>query len=670
MAGSTKNLGSAILKFLGDDKGLQNTLKNVTQKVGAGMKQVGIAATAAGAAITGVLGGLAKTSAEIDQALSKVATLGVKNLDKIRENAHSLAKTFGTDVVDNINQFYTAISKGIPEDSAFLVLEAASKGAVAGAGELSGALELGTSLMNAYGLVTGDASTNTANMELVMGKAATAIKYGATTINELGASVGKASSLFEGAGVSMDEFLASISAVTKGGLQTSEAVSGLKQVVSNILKPTSAAAKAAEKLGIEFNASALSAKGFEKFLADIIEKAGPEARDTLIALFGSVEALNAVMSLTGKQKETFVAALKDMTNSQENLNEAFKAAQDADTTLITRQAKAAWIELADTLGQKVLPLFNEFLEDHIIPLIAEIKKWVEENEPLVESIIEWTAKTGALLVVLGPFLILLGSIVTIIPALVAGIKLVAAALMFLWANPVMLIIAAIALIVILVIKNWDKIKEYSKKAWDWLCDKFKKFTDYIAGKWDDLWGLIWDILVWIWEKILDFLGWAWDTVVAILIGGLDLLWPKWREGWLKFKNTIVNVFEGIKAYLIDFFGWLTKYFFDPLGELFQWMFRQIDRLPFINISGLTGPGAQTGPGSDAFIAGGSIPRFGPNTVTVGGQVPNSGPSNLVGFQMPGEVNVYVTVQGNVLSNDDFARDLSTRIQRIAWESMA
>ena len=53
-------------------------------------------------------------------------------------------------------------------------------------------------------------------------------------------------------GLGMDIYSTSMAVLTKNGLQTSKATTGLKAAFSNIIKPTDDAIKVSQALGLEF----------------------------------------------------------------------------------------------------------------------------------------------------------------------------------------------------------------------------------------------------------------------------------------------------------------------------------------------------------------------------------------------------------------------------------
>ena len=75
--------------------------------------------------------------------------------------------------------------------------------------------------------------------------------YGKTTFGELASSIGQVTPVANSLNVSTDELFSSIAILTKNGINTSSAITGLKAAYSNILKPTADASKTAKQLGID-----------------------------------------------------------------------------------------------------------------------------------------------------------------------------------------------------------------------------------------------------------------------------------------------------------------------------------------------------------------------------------------------------------------------------------
>lgn len=382
------SVGSALLKIVADWSGAKDQIdefkKNTEKSMTDLKKKMVVGISAGGAAIVAGLAAAAKSAMTFGEAMANVATLGVEDLKGLEHGIMDLARTYGVDLNDAAVALYDTLSAGIPEDAAIAVLEQATRGAQAGVGSLNEALDLGTSVMNAYGLKSSDAATTTANFERVMGLAVTAVKNGKTTVAELAGSIGQVAPLANKAGVSIEELFAAIAAMTSTGSSAAESVTALKATIAGIINPTGEAEKAAAELGIEFSAAALQSKGFAGILEQVKEATGGNV-DKIKELFGSQEALGVVLALTGDQATAFTKSLNDMSHAQENLTAMHEAWIKDNPQLAWDQMKATLQVLVVQIGQAVIPAFNALLKS-ALPILRALSEWIQAHPHLVTGI--------------------------------------------------------------------------------------------------------------------------------------------------------------------------------------------------------------------------------------------------------------------------------------------
>lgn len=134
---------------------------------------------------------------------------------------------------------YSAISAGADTGHAVDLVAVAVKAARGGFTDTETAVDGLTSALNAYAMETADAE-GLANKFLVTQN------LGKTTFGALAGSIGNVAPTANAAGESVDELLASVASLTANGIGTSEAMTGMKAALSNIIKPTGEAGKLAE----------------------------------------------------------------------------------------------------------------------------------------------------------------------------------------------------------------------------------------------------------------------------------------------------------------------------------------------------------------------------------------------------------------------------------------
>ena len=378
--------------------------QSLGKKLSASLGSLGKKFSIAGGLGTAALGAITASALETQEKVANLATLGVDDLASLRRGAYDLAKTIGGDVNENMDQLYQIISAGMPEGSALMVLESATKGARAGVGELSDAVDLGTSLINAYGLEVSD-------FDRIMGLAATTVKNGKTTLGEMGSAIGRLAPLAANAGVGVEEMMAAIAALTKTGSPATEQIAALKQVIASIVTPSEKAVAVAKDLELSFNAAALESQGLAGMM-DAIKMATGGNVEKMGQLFGSVEALNAVLSLTGTQAGTFSDTLTDMSeNAITNLEEMNAAyAKNNQMVIEMEKMKAATKDLKDEIADGLMPVQLAMLT-RIRPLTDALGKFARAHPEAVAAVGGLTVVTLAAIVPLGAFLLVMGKIV-------------------------------------------------------------------------------------------------------------------------------------------------------------------------------------------------------------------------------------------------------------------
>lgn len=529
--------GDAIWRIGGDTRDLEKALDEARTAV-AGMM------TAAGAAITASLGLAAKQAASFGKLMANVSTLGVTNLAELDRGARDVAKAYGIDLNDAAAAVYETISAGIPQDAAVLVMEKAAKGAQAGVGSLADALDLGTSVMNAWNIMGKNANDTAAQMEKIMGMAATAAFKGKTTFAEMATSIGQVAPITAAAGIKVEEFFAALSGLTATGLPTSSAMTQLQQVISNIIKPSTSAAKMAAALGIEFNAAALKSKGLVGMLDEIARATGGDL-ELMGQLFGSTEALGAVIALTGNQAGLFKETLEEMGKAQQTLNEMSAAYVKNNPELAFAQLKATVQDLAIVVGRAVLPALIQFV-NFVEPIVESVIKWIEGNSNLSTTMILVAGAIGLALTVLGPLLLMLPGIATAFALLQPPIMLAVAAITAIGA-------AVIAGLVALYqwAREWYAVPENAQRvadglntagewiaaAWEWIVGAFQSATDWVMG-------IVAQFRDWLdanWQQITEIFSTAVDGL--LIIG--NMLWEGLKLAFDLLWTFLSNVFQEI-----------------------------------------------------------------------------------------------------------------------------
>ena len=318
------NLGLRVLPkgFFAAGKGA--SAASLSFKAAAASLGTLLAPITAGITLIAAFGKVFSTLAAQDFATAKVRTLGVE-VDTLTPKLATLSNELSGQVsqLGLLEASYDVASAGFGETSELIdVLKASQLGATGGFSDLATVTDATTSVLNAYGLESDKAA------KIVDGFVQTQ-NDGKIIVQQYAQQIGRLAPIAAGAGVGIDELNAAISSVTATGVPVESTFAGLRQVIASIQKPTGEAAKAAEKLGIDFSAAALSSKGLGGVLQEIVDKGGA-SEETLALLFGSVEARTAVLPLLNDQLESFNKNLENQANAQDT---AAKAAFTASNTI-------------------------------------------------------------------------------------------------------------------------------------------------------------------------------------------------------------------------------------------------------------------------------------------------------------------------------------------------
>lgn len=436
--------------------------------------------------IVGLATASLKASNDFTNAMAKVGTIADTTavpLDNLRQQIIALSNEVGISVSDLAEAQYQAISAGINTASSADFVGIAVKAAKGGFTDTTTAVNGLTTVLNAYKMEASEAIKISDQMLIAQ-------NFGKTSFGEMSSGMGKVIPIAASLNVSTEELFASVAVLTKNGIQTSEAMTGLKAAYSNILKPTTDASKMAKKLGLNFSSAHLQSVGWAQFLEEIKEKTGGNA-EKMAKLFGSTEALNSVLVLAGKGSADFAEAIRLM-------GESTGATQAAYEKMLTptEQMNIAITKVKNSLlkfGEALTPAFNKVAE--IISFLGDKLNGLSESQ--VNMIVKFAAIATAIPVVItvfgklvsavGAFSIKFGNVTKTIANFKGVLGLLTSP-----AGIVIGVLAGIALAAVLIIKNFDKVKEYLGNIGSWFrnvfaeagapIEKFKETFETIVGE--------------------------------------------------------------------------------------------------------------------------------------------------------------------------------------------
>ena len=286
---------------------------------------------------------------------------------------------------------FDIVSAGVPAAESIDFMREAANLALGGATDLTTAVDGMTSVMNAFGLETDEANQISAAFF-------SAQKFGKTTVAELSSSIGQVAPIAKQAGVSYQELLTSMALLTKQGLKTDLATTALKSTITAIMKPSDAAAKKFEELGIGYGASALQGDGLMTIMGQISAAAEKDV-DSLAELIPNVRALTGVGALGTEQLKEYDEMLKVVNGDYGENSSLAEAVRMQQETLGQRMnvVNAEWSAQKIVLGEAIKPIMMAVL-DIMSGLIAHSHQFVAVLKGLATGLLTYGAVQGALIV--------------------------------------------------------------------------------------------------------------------------------------------------------------------------------------------------------------------------------------------------------------------------------
>lgn len=247
---------------------------------------------------------------------------------------------------------YQIVSAGYDGAEAMDILRTSTELAVATVTDTFVAADALTSIMNAYGRAAGTVTE-------IADKLFTVIKLGKTTMEELGPSITTVTGLAAQLGLNFNDLMAIVAKGVKT-LKTDIMMTGIRGILTALIKPTDEARVMAKELGIEWSVAAIKAKGFSQFLKDVMEgtKGNSEA---LAELFPNVRGLVGVLAVATTAGGKYDDILKKIIESTGNYKEALKIMADTVDFQSKRMENIIKKRLYDPLGEFLIWLKEKWL---------------------------------------------------------------------------------------------------------------------------------------------------------------------------------------------------------------------------------------------------------------------------------------------------------------------
>lgn len=248
------------------------------------------------------------------------------------------------------NGLYQVISNGVPENNWIEFLGISARSAVGGIADINKVVGVTSTIIKNYGLEWSAAADIQDKIQLTA-------KNGKTSFEELAQALPRVTGNAATLGVSIDELMGTFATLTGVSGNTAEVSTQLAAIFTSLVKPTSDAAKLAEEMGIQFDAAAIKASGgFQYFLSNLDRTVKSYAQATGVLeqeiygrLFGSAEALRALIPLQGELSEKFSLNIAAMVDSTGTMDAAFEEMSGTSES-VAQKIKNQWATVTDAIA--------------------------------------------------------------------------------------------------------------------------------------------------------------------------------------------------------------------------------------------------------------------------------------------------------------------------------
>jgi hypothetical protein len=455
-------------------------------------------------------------------------------------------------------------------------------------------------------------------------------------------------------------------------------------------------------------------------LTDLSAAMGTEPKQAAIqlgkALQDPVKGLTALMrvgvTFTEQQKRQIEAMVKHGRTAEAQkailaeLDKEFggsAAAAGKSATPIERLSLVVK-DLAESVGEILAPMLEQATK-----WAQRLADWFNGLSPEAKDL---AVKIGLVAAAVGPVLIVVGKLTSAIGTLMPVIK---GLFTLVSANPWVLIVAATIALVVVIVKNWDKIKAVIFAVWEkikavvgpvwnaikrvllgvWNAIKgavvayFNLYKRIIMTVWTvvrtvslTVWNTIKRVLLAVWAGIKAYAQFYWNLIKTVIITPANWLRDKLVQAFTWIKEKLAGLWRGlvdIARGVWDVIGGIFKGGANAIIGAINWMIDQINRVQIhIHVD-------PPGPGSINFDWNGlQLPHITP--LARGGLMSRAGLA-LVGEQGPellalpagshvfsnrrsrelagGGVVVVVNVQGSVAAERDLAETIRRELMRAA-----
>jgi len=632
-------MGSAVGYLLLDTTGFKDGLKgainqlkvfsNEQASISDKLTGLGSAFTGAGKTLTKNLttplvglGTVAvNTTATFDSSMSKVQAISGAvgdDFDRLREKAKEMGAKTKFSASEAADAFTYMAMAGWKTEDMLDGIEGIMSLAAASGEDLAATSDIVTDALTAFGLTAKDS----AHFADVLAAASNSAN---TNVSMLGESFKYVAPVAGALGYTAEDTSIALGLMANSGIKASQAGTALRTILTNMADPTDTVASAMEILNVSLTDSEGNMKSLREIMEDLKVGFGnlSEAESAQVAsMLAGKEGMSGLLAIVNSSETDFnklAEAIDNADGTAENMANTMLDNLNGQLTILKSALEGAAIAFGDLL----MPLIRD-----LVSLLQGAVDWVnnltEAQKETIVRIAEVAAVVGPVLLILGKVVKSITSIISIVnkaKTVILAIKPVITALMAtLKANPIGLVITAIAALVAAFtylwnncesfrqfwINLWEGIKSTFSSVVEWFNTTiasisawfesiperiqavFQSIGDWFSGIWTSIttWftelpGKVWNWLTNTAQSIIDWLTSLPETVAywlgylagSVVQWGIDLYdsITQWStETYENISNWVTTTIQNIVTWVSELPGRIWNWLVETYNQIKQW----------------------------------------------------------------------------------------------------
>lgn len=308
-----------------DSSKAQGAMAKFSGKVKSALKGVTVAASAAGAAIMAMAGYAVKVGSDFEEGMSKVSAISGAtgdDLEKLTDKAKEMGAKTKFSATEAASAFEYMAMAGWKTQDMLDGIEGVMNLAAASGENLATVSDIVTDAMTAFGM----SASESGHFADVLAKASSNSN---TNVGMMGETFKYVAPVAGALGFSVDDCAVAIGLMANSGIKASQAGTTLRQIFTNLVKPTDAMQGAMDKLGISLTDTAGNTKSLDTLMGEL--------RNSFAGLTDAEKA-NYAATLAGQEGMSGFLAIVNASDAdfdalKSSINNADGAAQSMAETM-------------------------------------------------------------------------------------------------------------------------------------------------------------------------------------------------------------------------------------------------------------------------------------------------------------------------------------------------